>query len=93
MLDSRTRAHLERELAQLSRLLADYGELLATSETGQPDLVARTALSSVIQSFYQGIESVCTLSYLWIKVGLFSNSPSVISHWTVRIRSQCNAQR
>lgn len=58
MLDKRARAHLERELTQLSRLLEDYAELLATPEAEAPDLFARTALSSVVQSFYQGIESV-----------------------------------
>lgn len=58
MLAERTRAHLDRELTQLHRLLEDYAELLTTPGEAQPGLVARTALSSVVQSFYQGIESV-----------------------------------
>lgn len=58
MLDSRTRSHIERELTQLNRLLEDYAELLALAAGEEPGLIPRTALSTVLQSFYQGIESV-----------------------------------
>jgi hypothetical protein len=60
MLDRSTRAHIERELGQLDRLLTDYRDLLH-SASDEPGLVDRTALSSVVQSFYQGVESVFQL--------------------------------
>jgi hypothetical protein len=43
---------------QLRRLLQDYAELLATSGNEEPGLIPRTALSTVLQSFYQGVESI-----------------------------------
>jgi len=58
MLDERTRTHIERELTQLRRLLQDYAELLAVSSSKELELISRTALSTVLQSFYQGVESV-----------------------------------
>ena len=58
MLDSHARAHIERELDQVDRLLQDYADLLAISQGDEPSLVERTALSAVVQSFYQGIEGV-----------------------------------
>ena len=58
MLDERARAYIERELEQLERLLRDYHVLLETARTGEPDLVERTALGSVLQSFYTGVESI-----------------------------------
>ena len=60
MLDRSTRAHIERELDQLDRLLTDYHDLLQ-AESEEPGLIDRTALSSVVQSFYQGVESVFQL--------------------------------
>jgi hypothetical protein len=53
-----TRAHVERELAQLGRLFGDYAELMASTGADEPDLVDRTALGAVLQSFYQGVEGV-----------------------------------
>lgn len=58
MLDSSTRAHIERELERLNRLRDDYEDLLRTQPDDGPDLVGRTALSAVVQSFYQGLEGV-----------------------------------
>ena len=58
MLDKRVRAHVERELTQLGKLLADYSQLLAMSEGEEPGLIPRAALSTVLQSFYQGVEGV-----------------------------------
>jgi hypothetical protein len=58
MLDSTTRAHIQRQLQQLSRLPAEYRSLLDTVPDDEPDLVERTALSAVVQSFYQGAEGV-----------------------------------
>jgi hypothetical protein len=60
MLDRSTRSHIERELGQLDRLLTDYRDLLHV-ESDEPGLVDRTALSSVVQSFYQGVESIFQL--------------------------------
>lgn len=58
MLDSATRAHIERQLQLLGRLLTEYDELLDVTPEEEPDLVQRTALSSVVQSFYQGAEGL-----------------------------------
>ena len=58
MLDERTRRYIERELEQLERLLREYHVLLEAARTGEPDLVERTALGSILQSFYTGVESI-----------------------------------
>ena len=58
MLDKRVRIHVERELTQLGRLLEDYADLLATPDDEEPGLIPRTALGTVLQSFYQGVEGV-----------------------------------
>ncbi|MBT3346299.1 MAG: hypothetical protein HN712_04770 [Gemmatimonadetes bacterium] len=58
MLDRATSAHIERQLQQLARLETDYDELLRASTGEEPELVGRTALSAVVQSFYQGVEGI-----------------------------------
>lgn len=58
MLDKTIRAYIERELTQLDRLRHDYQELLLIRSDDGPELFERTALSAVVQSFYQGIEGV-----------------------------------
>ena len=58
MLDRRTRAHLERELDQLERLVRDYRAVLDIPEDGEPGLIERTALGAVLQSFYTGVENI-----------------------------------
>lgn len=58
MLDRSTRVHIERELDQLYRLQDDYKELLQIRSEDGPELFGRTALSSVVQAFYQGVEGV-----------------------------------
>lgn len=58
MLDRSTRALIERELQQLDRLRDEYRELLQIRSEDGPELFGRTALSSVLQAFYQGIEGV-----------------------------------
>ena len=58
MWDRSTRTHIEREIKQLYRLTDDYKELLQIQSADGPELFDRTALSSVVQAFYQGIEGV-----------------------------------
>lgn len=58
MLDNRTRLHIAHEIAQIERLMRDYQELLAESSIRVPDLIARTALGAVLQSFYTGLENI-----------------------------------
>ena len=58
MLDKRTRAHIERELELIERLMQDYRELLAEAGGKEPALIERTALGSVLQSFYNGVENI-----------------------------------
>ena len=58
MLDKRARAHVERELQQIERLLEEYRPLLEAAQTAEPELVERTALGAVLQSFYTGVENV-----------------------------------
>ena len=58
MLDKRTRAHIERELELIERLMQDYRELLAVPGEEEPALIERTALGSVLQSFYNGVENI-----------------------------------
>jgi hypothetical protein len=57
MLDRSTRVHIERELKQLRRLLDEYEDLLLV-QANEPELIERTALSAVLQSFYHGVEGV-----------------------------------
>jgi hypothetical protein len=58
MLDRQSRSLIERELGQIARLMRDYSELLTVSDDKEPELIARTALSAVLQSFYNGVESI-----------------------------------
>lgn len=58
MLDRRTRAHIERELDQLERLVRDYRAVLDIPEEGEPELIERTAVGAVLQSFYNGVENI-----------------------------------
>lgn len=58
MLDRRTRSYIERELEQIRRLMSDYRELLAVPDAQEPGLIERTALSTVLQSFYNGVENI-----------------------------------
>jgi len=58
MLDERTRAHIERELEQIARLMSDYRELLTVPNAHDPGLIDRTALGAVLQSFYNGVEAI-----------------------------------
>jgi len=66
MLDRRTRSHIERELDQLERLMKEYSELLAVSSEKEPELIARTALSAVLQSFYNGVENIFQTVAKWV---------------------------
>ena len=58
MLDNQTRLYIEREIGQIERLMRDYQELLAESSVKEPDLIARTAMGAVLQSFYTGLENI-----------------------------------
>ena len=58
MLDKRTRSHIDRELAQITQLMWDYRELLSGPSEQEPNLIERTALGAVLQSFYNGVESI-----------------------------------
>ena len=58
MLDERTRAELALEFQQLERLLSEYQPLLDEALAREPDLVKRTAIGAVLQSFYNGVEAV-----------------------------------
>ena len=58
MLDSSTRSHIERQLEHLTRLSTEFRELLRDLPYDDPGLERRAALSSLLQSFYQGIEGI-----------------------------------
>jgi hypothetical protein len=58
MLDERTQAHIVREIQQVERLLFEYRELLEIAHKTTPGLVEQTALSAVLQSFYNGVEGI-----------------------------------
>lgn len=51
-------AQIEFEVRQIDQLLASYGDLLAKLPKENPDLIERTALASVLHSFYNGLENV-----------------------------------
>lgn len=64
-------AQIEFELEQLDQLLESYQELLAKAAEAEPDLVERTALASVLHSFYNGLENI----FLRIAKGLGGEVP------------------
>ena len=66
MLDRRSRSHIERELDQIERLMREYSELLAVSSEKEPELIARTALGAVFQSFYNGVENIFQTVAKWV---------------------------
>jgi hypothetical protein len=51
---------IEFEIAQIDRLLNTYQKLLQEAQDAEPDLVALTALASVLHSFYTGVENIFT---------------------------------
>ena len=66
MLDRRSRSYIERELDQIERLMREYSELLAVSSEKEPELIARTALGAVFQSFYNGVENIFQTVAKWV---------------------------
>ena len=58
MLDERTQAELTLELRQLERLLSEYRPLIEDALANEPDLIKRTAIGAVLQSFYNGVEGL-----------------------------------
>jgi len=61
MLDSSTRAHIERQLEHLNRLSVEFGELTQDLPHDDPGLERRAALSTAVQAFYQGVEGIFEL--------------------------------
>jgi hypothetical protein len=83
MLDSSTRALVERELQHLERLLIEYVDLLRNLPSEDPGLVDRTALGAVLQAFYLGVEAV----FQRIAKRIDENMPST-SEWHRQLLNQ-----
>lgn len=58
MLDDIVRDQLRSEILQIEDLFAEFSELLDKSEKTEPSVVERTALGSVLHSFYTGLEGI-----------------------------------
>ena len=58
MLDDQTRVLVRRELQQIEKLLSEYDDLIASSQSTAPTLIEYTALGAVLQSFYNGVENI-----------------------------------
>ena len=58
MLDDNVRAQIRSEIQQISDLFSEFAPLLAKPATAEPDAVEKTALASIIHSFYTGIEGI-----------------------------------
>ncbi|MCB0083392.1 MAG: hypothetical protein KDE47_20765 [Caldilineaceae bacterium] len=54
----KTVAKIKLELNLIDELFASYADLLARVQTKEPDIVEKTALASVLHSFYNGIEHI-----------------------------------
>ncbi|MCY3666858.1 MAG: hypothetical protein OXH81_14445 [Gemmatimonadetes bacterium] len=52
------RDQLRSEILQIEDLFAEFSELLDKSEKTEPSVVERTALGSVLHSFYTGLEGI-----------------------------------
>ncbi len=59
-LSEKAASKVEFETQQIDRLLHDYGNLLESARRHAPELVERTALASVLHSFYTGVEAILT---------------------------------
>lgn len=53
-----TIAEIEREIREVDQLFRSFNELLTRVKDKDPDLVEMTALSTVIHSFYNGLENI-----------------------------------
>jgi predicted nucleotidyltransferase len=51
-------SEIEFEIKQIDQLLATYADLLRQAQEGPPGLVEKTALASVLHSFYNGLENI-----------------------------------
>ena len=58
MLDDLVRDQLRSEILQIEDLFAEFSELLDKSAKTEPSVVERTALGSVLHSFYTGLEGI-----------------------------------
>jgi hypothetical protein len=52
---------IKHEIGQIDDLLESFGPLLAITRTRDPDLVERSALATVLHSFYNGIENIFSI--------------------------------
>jgi hypothetical protein len=60
------------EIEQLDQLLVAYADLWERAQQGTPDLVEVTAMASVLDSFYNGLENI----FLSITKGLDQEVPA-----------------
>ena len=58
MLDDIVREQLRSEILQIEDLFVEFSELLDKSASTEPSMVERTALGSVLHSFYTGLEGI-----------------------------------
>jgi hypothetical protein len=58
MLDDLVRDQIQSEIQQIEDLFVAFSELLDKSATIDPNAIERTALGSVLHSFYTGLEGI-----------------------------------
>jgi hypothetical protein len=58
MLDDIVRDQIQSEIQQIEDLFVEFSELLDNSATIDPNTIERTALGSVLHSFYTGLEGI-----------------------------------
>lgn len=58
MLDKVVHDQIRSEIQQIEDLFSEFAHLLDKSAVGEPDLVERVALGSVLHSFYTGVEGI-----------------------------------
>lgn len=58
MLDEVVRDQIRSEIQQIEDLFVEFSQLLDKAGTGEPDVVEKAALASVLHSFYTGLEGI-----------------------------------
>jgi hypothetical protein len=56
--DEQTRERVRTEIGMIDHLFVVYADLLEQAQQAEVDLVQKTALASVLHSFYSGIETI-----------------------------------
>jgi hypothetical protein len=60
-LDDKLKVKIKFEISQIDKLISEAEPLLLICSEREPDFIERTALASILHSFYNGVESIFVL--------------------------------